>query len=101
MEMFFHLFYNVFSLKVMLNLKVRRGFYYLMGMPADRTKLPFLEPIHVRECPARRAPDNEVHDNEVIRVILINIYRLPGKNTRAGQQDTIGNIRYAGSDHKS
>ena len=82
MEMFFHLFYNVFSLKVMLNLKVCRGFYYLVGMPADRTKLPFLEPIHIRECPARRAPDDEVHNNEVIRVILINIYRLPGKNTR-------------------
>jgi hypothetical protein len=83
MEMFFHLFYNVFSLKVMLNIKVCRGFYYLVGMTADRTKLPFLEPIHIRECPARRAPDDEVHNNDVIRVILINIYRLLGKNTRA------------------
>jgi hypothetical protein len=47
-----------------------------MGMPADRTELPFLETINVRERPAGRAPDNEVHDNEVMRVILIKIYRL-------------------------
>jgi hypothetical protein len=74
-EMFFHLFYDMFRLQVMLNLKVRGGFDYLMGMPADRAELPFLEPVHVRERPARWTPDNEVHDKEVIRVILINIYR--------------------------
>jgi hypothetical protein len=47
-----------------------------VGVSADRAELPFLETIHVREGPAGRAPDNEVHDKEVMRVILIKIYRL-------------------------
>jgi hypothetical protein len=47
-----------------------------MSVSADRAELPFLETIHVRESPAGRAPDNEVHDKEVMRVILIKIYRL-------------------------
>ena len=55
-----------------------------MSVPADWTELPFLETIHVREGPAGRAPDNEVHDKEVMRVILIKIYRLIVKNTRKG-----------------
>ena len=57
MEMFFHLFYDMFCFKIMLNFKVGRCFDYLLGMPADRTELPFLETIHVREGPAGRAPD--------------------------------------------
>ena len=47
-----------------------------MGVTADWAELPFLETIHIGECPAGRAPDNEVHDKEVMRVILIKIYRL-------------------------
>ena len=69
----------------MLNLKVSRRFHYLLGMPADWTELPFLETIHVRESPAGRAPDNEVHDKEVMRVILIKIYRLIVEITRNGE----------------
>jgi hypothetical protein len=82
MEMFFHLFYNMFCLKVMLNLQVSRRFDYLVGMPAYRAELPFLETIHIRECFAGRAPDDKVHDKEVMRVILIKIYRLIVKITR-------------------
>src|SRR5665647_1713926 len=82
--MFFHLFYNMFCLKVVLNLKVSRRFHYLLGMPADWTELPFLEAIYVRESPAGRAPYNEVHDKEVMRVILIKIYRLIVKYQERG-----------------
>ncbi len=60
----------------MLNFEVRWRLNNLMGMPADWTELPFLETIHVRKSPAGGAPDNEVHIKEVMRVILINIYRL-------------------------
>jgi hypothetical protein len=69
-------------LKVMLNLQIRRHFNYLMGMPADGTEFPLLETIHVRESPAGRAPDNKVHDKEVMRVILIKIYRLIVKTAK-------------------
>ncbi len=74
--MFFHLFYDMFGFKIMFNFQVSRRFYNLVGVSADRAELPFLETIHVRESPAGRAPDNEVHDKEVMRVILIKIYRL-------------------------
>ena len=76
MKVFFHLFYDMLRLKVMLYFQVGRRSDNLVGMPADRAELPFLEPIHVREGPAGRAPDDEVHDKEVMRVILIKIYRL-------------------------
>jgi hypothetical protein len=66
----------------MLNFQVGRRFDHLMGVPADWAELPFLETIHVRESPAGRAPDDEVHDKEVMRVILIKIYRLIVKITR-------------------
>ena len=75
MEVFFHLFYDVFCLYEILNLQVRRHLDHLMGMPADWAELPFLEPVNVSECPAGRAPDDEVHDKEVMRVIPIKIYR--------------------------
>ncbi len=75
MEVFFHLFYDVFCLYEILNLQVRRCLDHLMGMPADWAELPFLEPVNVSECPAGRAPDDEVHDKEVMRVIPIKIYR--------------------------
>jgi hypothetical protein len=76
MKVFFHLFYDMLCLKVMLYFKVGRRSDHLMGVPADRAELPFLETIHVREGPAGGAPDDEVHDKEVMRVILIKIYRL-------------------------
>jgi hypothetical protein len=60
----------------MLHFQVSRRSDHLMGMPADRAELPFLETIHIREGPAGGAPDDEVHDKEVMRVILIKIYRL-------------------------
>jgi hypothetical protein len=76
MKMFFHLFYDMFCFKIMFNFQVSRRFDNLVCVSADRAELPFLETIHVRESPAGRAPDNEVHDKEVMRVILIKIYRL-------------------------
>ena len=75
MEVFFHLFYNLFCLYEILNFQISRHLDHLVGMPTDWAELPFLEPIHVGECPAGRAPDDEVHDKEVMRVILIKIYR--------------------------
>ena len=75
-EVFFHLFYDLFCLKILFNFEIHRRFDYLMGMPADRAQLPFLETIHIRERPAGRAPYNEVHDKMVMRAIPINIYRL-------------------------
>ena len=76
MEVFFHLFYDMLRLKVMLYFQVGRRSDNLVGMPADRAELPFLETIHIRESSAGGAPDDEVHDKEVMRVILIKIYRL-------------------------
>ena len=76
MEMFFHLLYDMFCLEVMLNFEVGRRLGHFMGVPTDWTELPFLEAIHIRKCPAGRAPDDKVHDKEVMRVILIKIYRL-------------------------
>jgi hypothetical protein len=76
MEVFFHLFYYMLRLKVMFYFKVGRRFNHLMGVPADRAELPFLETIHIRESSAGGTPDDEVHDKEVMRVILIKIYRL-------------------------
>jgi len=75
-EVFFHLFYDMLCLKVVLYFQVGRRFDHLVGVPAGRAELPFLETIHVREGPAGGAPDDEVHDKEVMRVILIKIYRL-------------------------
>ena len=75
MEVFFHLFYNLFCLYEILNFQISRHLDYLVGMPANRAELPFLEPVHVGECPAGWAPDDEVHDKEVMRVIPIKIYR--------------------------
>ena len=45
------------------------------GVAALRAEFPFLETIHVRERAARGAPDDEVHNNEVIGVIVIYKYR--------------------------
>jgi hypothetical protein len=47
-------------------------------MAALRAEFPPLETVHVRKRAARGAPDNEVHDKEVMRVIVIKIYRRSG-----------------------
>jgi hypothetical protein len=58
-----------------LDIQVCRGPGNLLGMAALRAELPLLETVHIRERAARRTPDDEVHDNEVIGVIVINKYR--------------------------
>jgi hypothetical protein len=50
-------------------------------MAALRAEFPFLETVHVRERAARGAPDDEVHNNEVIGVIVINTYRRFAEKT--------------------
>ena len=52
MEVFFHLFYDMLSLMVILNLKICRRLYHFMRMPALGAEFPFLEMIHVRKRPA-------------------------------------------------
>jgi hypothetical protein len=77
MEMFFHLFYNMFRFRIVLYFKVCGCPCHLMSVPADRTELPALEPVNIGKCPASRAPDDKVHDNRLMYFIPINIYRLP------------------------
>ena len=52
MEVFFHLLYDMFSLVVIMNLKICGRFYHFMRMPALRAELPALEMVHVRKRPA-------------------------------------------------
>lgn len=61
MQMLFHVFYDMFGILVIVHLKVRRNFCHLECMAAFRAELPFLEPVHIRECPASRAFDDQVH----------------------------------------
>ncbi len=78
----------------MLNFQIGRCFDHLMGVTADGAELPFLKTIHIGECPAGRAPDDKVHDKEVMRVILIKIYRLIVIITRKGHNRILfGNDR--------
>jgi hypothetical protein len=75
MEVFFHLFYDMFCFDIICNLEVRRHFGNFMGVTAHRAEFPFLEAIHVRKRLTARAADDEVHGNVVLCVILIKIYR--------------------------
>lgn len=75
MEVFFHLFHDLFGFIIVLNFQVRGCLAYLMRMPADRAELPALEPVNIGKCPASRAPDDEVHGNAVMSFVLIKIYR--------------------------
>jgi hypothetical protein len=77
-QVLFHLLHDMLGLMVILDIQVCRGLGNLMGMATLRAEFPLLETIHVGERAARRAPDNEVHDNEVMRVIVIKIYRREG-----------------------
>jgi hypothetical protein len=52
LEVFLHLFYDMFGFMKVLNIQVRRGLDDLLRVPALGTELPFLEAIHVRERPA-------------------------------------------------
>ena len=74
-QVLLHLLHDMFGLMEVLDIQVCRGPGNLLGMAALRAELPFLETVHVRERAARGAPDDEVHDNEVIGVIVINKYR--------------------------
>jgi hypothetical protein len=88
-EVLFHLFYDMFCLMKILHLQVRGGFYYLMCMAALVTEFPFLEMVHVRKGTAGRAPDNEVHGKDVMRVTLLKIFRR-----RASYSPALGKNRY-------
>jgi hypothetical protein len=79
----------MFRFNVIRNLQVGRRFDNLIGMTADRAELLFLETIHVRERPASRAADDEVHGNVVMCFILIKIYRRFIKNYIAGNSKKI------------
>jgi len=75
MEVFFHLFYNMFCFDIICNLEVCRHFGDFMGVTTHRAEFPFLEAIHVRKRLTPRTADDEVHGNVVLCVILIKIYR--------------------------
>jgi hypothetical protein len=77
MEMFFHLFDDMLGLVVILDFEVRRRLDHLVSMAALRAEFPPLEMIHVRELPASRTPDDTVHGNEVMRVVVLKNYRMP------------------------
>jgi len=74
-KVFLHLLHNMLSLMEVPDIQVCSTPGNLLGMAALRAELPLLETVHVRERTARGAPDDEVHSNEVMRVIFINIYR--------------------------
>jgi len=75
MEVFFHLFYDMFCFDIICNLEVCRHFGDFMGVTAHWAEFPFLEAIHVRKRLAPRTADDQVHGNVVLCVILIKIYR--------------------------
>jgi hypothetical protein len=81
MQVLLHLFHDMFSFVEVLNIQVCRAPGNLLGMATQRAELPFLETVHVRERTARGAPDDEVHDIEVIGVIVINKYRRFAEKT--------------------
>jgi hypothetical protein len=74
-QVLLHLLHDMFGLVEVLDIQVCRGPGNLLGMAALRAELPLLETVHIGERAARGAPDDEVHDNEVIGVIVINKYR--------------------------
>jgi hypothetical protein len=74
-QVLLHLLHDMFSFVEVLNIQICRAPGNLLRMAALRTELPLLETVHVRERTARRAPDDKVHDKEVIGVIVINKYR--------------------------
>ena len=81
LKVFLHLLHNMLGLVKVLNIQVCRGPGNLLRMTALRTEFPLLETVHVRERTARGAPDDKVHTNEVIGVIVINKYRRFAEKT--------------------
>lgn len=81
LKVFLHLLHDMLCLVKVLNIQVCRRPGNLLCMTALRTEFPLLETIHVREQTARGAPDDKVHTNEVIGVIVINKYRRFAEKT--------------------
>lgn len=75
MEVFFHLADDMLRFMVVFDIEIHRRPGHFIGVPAVGTEFPALEIVHVRKCPASRAPDDRVHDHEVIHAITIKIYR--------------------------
>jgi len=71
LQVLLHLPHDMLRLVEVLNIQVSRCPGHLMGMAALRAELPPLEAVYVRKRAAGRAPDNNVHDKEVMRVIVI------------------------------
>jgi hypothetical protein len=80
-QVLLHLLHDMFGLVKILDIQVGRRPDYFLGMAALRAEFPLLETVHVRERAARGAPDDEVHNNEVIGVIVINTYRRFAEKT--------------------
>ena len=74
LQVFLHLLHDMFGFVEVPDIQVCRGPCNLLGMAALGAEFPFLETIHVRERAARGAPDDKVHINVVMRVVVINIY---------------------------
>jgi hypothetical protein len=73
-EVFFHLFYDMLRIAVILHVEIGRHFCHFVGMSAYRAELPFLEPVYIGKRPAPRAPEDKVHKQVVMRVSIIKIY---------------------------
>jgi len=78
MEVFFHLFYDMLRIAVILHVEVGGYFCHFVGMSAYRAELPFLEPVYIGKRPAPRALEDEVHKQVVMRVSIIKIYGYMG-----------------------
>ena len=74
-EVLLHLPDNMLRLVEVLDIQIGRRPGNFMGMTALRAELPPLEAVHVRKRAAGRAPDDKVHDKEVMRVFVIKTYR--------------------------
>jgi hypothetical protein len=74
-QVFLHLLHDMFRLMEVLDIQVRRAPCNFLGMATLRAEFPLLETVHVGERTARGAPDDKVHDKEVIGVVVINKYR--------------------------
>jgi len=74
LEMFFHLFYDVFGFVVIPHVKIYLHVLDFIGMTACRAEFPLLEPVYVRKLRAYRAADDHVHYYVVIACRIIKTY---------------------------
>lgn len=58
---------NMLRFYMVLYFKICGDAVHFVCLAADGTELPALEPIHIGERPAARAPDNNVHGHVVFR----------------------------------